>query len=228
MLKSLKQELYIFKEKKRMVVWREVLWLYTFLFMVWGAYRLFFRMPVWFEEVFIKALVFGLPVVYLAKKNKWSVRDLGIKGDKFFQSVYLGLGLGVILGFAGQIGNIIRHGTLVFENYGLNSETIGTFMILALVTAFWEGLVFMGYLLQRLDKVVKSEQVLVVVVGLMFAMIHAPALLVQGMASGQMMVSLLLLLLLGVGSSILMLRQRNLIAPVMAQAMWGVTVFMFR
>jgi len=140
----------------------------------------------------------------------------------------LGLGLGVILGFVGQLGNVIRHGTLIFEGYGITSEALGGFIVLSLVTAFWEELVFMGYILKRLEKVLVREGIRVAVVGGMFAILHFPALATSGTSILQLVISLILLTLLGMGNAILMLRQKNLIAPIMAHALWGVTVFLFR
>ena len=225
---SLKDRLFLIKEKKHLVVWREMAWFYVLLIMLWGIYRLFFRFPILIEEVFFKALVFGLPVWWLARRNKWSLKSIGISGDGFFQSVYLGLGLGVILGFLGQLGNVIRHGTLVFEDFGLTSEMMGGFIILSLVTAFWEELVFMGYFLKRMSGVIANEQHRVIIIGLLFSFLHVPALWIQGMPMLQIVISLLLLTLLGMGNAILMLRQKNLIAPIMSHALWGVAVFLFR
>ena len=136
MLDSLKDKFYLTVNKKSLLVWREMVWFYTLLFLVWGAYRLFFRMPVWIEEAVFKAIVFGVPVFLMARKKKWTLESLGITSNNFFQSVYLGLGLGVILGFVGQLGNVIRHGTLVFSDFGMSSEQIGGFLVLSLVTAF--------------------------------------------------------------------------------------------
>jgi len=88
--------------------------------------------------------------------------------------------------------------------------------------------VFSGWVLTKLSSVIKREQLLVVVVGIMFSVLHIPALLVQQLSIFQVLLSVVLLVGLGVANSILMLRTRNLIAPVMAHALWGVTVFLFR
>jgi membrane protease YdiL (CAAX protease family) len=134
----------------------------------------------------------------------------------------------VILGFFGQLGNIVRYGSLQLQIHGMTSEAVGGFLILTLITAFWEQLVFTGYLLGKLVGVVRNEQKLVIVVGGMFALLHVPALVVQQLAWGQVVIATTLLLLLGMGSAILRLRQKNLIGAVMAHALWGVTIFLFR
>jgi membrane protease YdiL (CAAX protease family) len=67
-----------------------------------------------------------------------------------------------------------------------------------------------------------------VVAGL-FSLIHLPALvLVQEMGAAQLLLSQILLFSLAMGNGILMLRVKNLIAPIMAHSLWGVTVFLFR
>jgi membrane protease YdiL (CAAX protease family) len=183
---------------------------------------------VWVEEGLFKAIVFGLPVVWLVRKEGLGWRDLGISGDNFFVSVYLGLALGVVLGLVGQVGNVMRYGILQIQSQGLTSEMLGGFLILSLVTAFWEQLVFAGYLLHSLSRVIRDEQLLVVVVGSGFALLHLPTLVVQQLDWGQIALAVGLLLVLGTGSAILRLRQKNLIAAVMAHALWGVAIFLFR
>jgi membrane protease YdiL (CAAX protease family) len=75
---------------------------------------------------------------------------------------------------------------------------------------------------------VKQEQRLILIVGGMFSFLHVPALVVQQLGRGQMILSLLLLLSLGMGNAILMLRTKQLMAPVMAHVLWGATIYLFR
>lgn len=218
------------KEHQHLVIWHRVIGLYVFVLLTWGLYRLLFRFPVWFEESVLKALVFGMPVLWLAlRRDGWKFTHLGFTGERLFSSVYLGLGLGVFLGFLGQIGNIIRHGGIELSSFGLTSESLGGFLLLALVTAFWEELLFVGYILQRLEAVIADEWLRSSLVAGLFAFLHVPSLLfVQKVTFAQGVVYLVLLFTVGLGNSILMLRTRNLAAPILTHALWGVTVYLFR
>lgn len=203
--------------------------MFIFVFMLWGFYRyLSLSVPLWLEEVVIKGVVFTLPIFLFPPTPKPILKTLGISRHNFLQSVYLGIGLGMSLGLAGQAGNLIRHGQFSFESYGITSGTIGSFLILSLVTAFWEQLLFAGYFLSKVAKFIKSEIYQVMIVGFGFSLIHLPALLHNHSTPSQIILNLLLLFSLEVSCGILRLRLNNLIAPIMIHAMWGVTVFLFR
>ena len=201
---------------------------YGSIFIIWSLYRVFFHNSVWVEETIIKGLFFSLPLL-IVPIEKMTAKALGITSANFLQSVYLGITLGLILGLAGQIGNYIRHQTILFSNYNLTSANIGAFLILSLITAFWEQLLFTGYFLHQSSRITKNELIQVTLVGLLFSLIHLPALaFVNTISISQLVLSLGLLFTLGISCAILRLRQHNLIAPIMAHALWGVTIFMFR
>lgn len=202
---------------------------YLLVFSVWVFYRLFFHLPLWFEELFLKGIVFGGPVflVTLAERRRFEALGLTLTG--LFPATYLGILLGMALTTVGLVANVVRHGgEVIFSPYGLTSGTIGWFLILALVTAFWEELFFCGWLLSRLMRRFGSEWVSVGVMAVGFGFIHLPALVLSGLGWTEVGLSLWLLLTLGFANGVLMLRVRNLAAPILAHALWGVSVFLFR
>lgn len=197
--------------------------------LIWTIYRYTLKLPVWVEETFIKGLVFSIPLILIPLKTSHILPALGITRQNFFKSVYLGITVGIILGFSGQIGNLIRHGYFNFNSYGLTSATIGNFIILAIITAFWEQLLFTGYFLARLKNTINNETYRVLIVGMGFTLIHLPALIfIQHLGLSAILFSSFLLLSLGVSCAILRLRLNNLIAPIMIHAFWGITIFLFR
>jgi hypothetical protein len=218
------------RNQNPLMVWREVMWVFALILIIWGMYRFLLSYPVWFEETVLKGLVFGGPVFWVSfKKNSWSFKDLGITAAHLLPAVHLGLLLGFLLGLVGQLGNLLRYGQISLTDYGLTSETLGGFLILSLVTAFWEQLVFAGYMLRRIFLVTKNELIAVMVVALLFVAIHLPALiLIQKMGGPMLIVALLMLFLLQMGCGILRLRINNLAAPLLAHALWGVTIYLFR
>jgi len=106
-------------------------------------------------------------------------------------------------------------------------EMFGNLMILGLVTSFWEELLFMGYFLPRIVKDLGSEVVAVAVVALMFAVLHVPIQVAQGVETAQIVVRFILLYSLGFGNAVLYLRMKNLAAPIFAHLAWGSVIYLF-
>jgi len=204
--------------------------IYSGLLIVWAAYRYFFHLSIWIEEIVIKGLIFSLPLFLFPLPGKNMLETIGISRKNFFSSVYMGVLIGMLLGFAGEIGNFLRHNALLFSAFGLDtSGKLGAFLILSLITGFWEQLLFSGYFLEQVQLIVKDEVNAAVITSLLFSFIHMPAyIFVQHMSWSQTILSLCLLFTLGIGCSIIKFRQKNLIAPIMTHALWGVTVFLFR
>lgn len=215
-------------ERRHLQVWHRVLGFYTYLLILWGFYRVLSPFPVWVEEVVLKGLVFGLPVFWLVfHREKEDFSSLGITMKNFYQAVCMGLSLGILFWGIGQLAVYLRSGELsAFTRIQPTSGEFGAFLLLALVTAWWEELVFTGYILGRLARITQSEFSGAVMTAMMFGGLYLPALLLRGNTLSQTLLQLFLLLLLGFSNSVLMLRTGNLIAPILSHAFWGVTVYL--
>lgn len=226
---NLRDRVYWIKEHEHLAVWHRVLGLFMFVLIIWGMYRFLFRLPVWFEELVLKGLVFGLPVLWVVFRwEGWRWQDLGIRLKGLLPSVVFGLGLGMSLGIVGNLGYFWRMGEMI-TGWSITAPQLGTFLVLALVTAFWEGLFFAGYVLKKLQVVLVDEWLRAWVVAGMFTLVHVPALLfVHSFQMSQVLVYGLLIMSVGLANMILMLRTGNLAAPILAQTLWGTTVFLFQ
>ncbi|MBI4035156.1 MAG: CPBP family intramembrane metalloprotease [Candidatus Chisholmbacteria bacterium] len=205
-------------------VLHDVIGLYTLILVAWGFYRLLFRFPVWVEELFLKPVVFGLPVLYRLRQDKgksWRERleSVGITRTNWWAGVSLGLAVGVFYLLVGGLGMVLRGGDVIgFEV----KESVIVIMVLAVATAISEQLVFMGYILTRLNDFWKHEWWSVTLTSVLFGLIHVPILVWGLRLPGETVVAqFLLIMLLGFGNGIVMLRVRNLVAPVLAQMLWG-------
>jgi len=227
-LERLRRNYWQYRERKHILAWRRVVGLYVFLLMVWGVYRFLSPLPVWVEETLLKGLVFGGPVWWLTfKVEKLGFASLGISTKRLFEAAYLGFSLGAFFWIFGQLANILRfQGILTIRDIQPTSAEFGGFLLLALVTAWWEELVFMGYLLPRLTLLLNQEWKAALLTSSLFALLYVPAILVRGSSVAQLIIQLLLLMALGLGNSILMLRTRNLAAPILTHALWGVTMYL--
>ena len=227
-LEQLRNRWFLVKEHKHLEVLHRVIGFWVYLVLVWGVYRFLSPLPVWIEEIFLKAIIFGLPVFYLVlKKEKSNLQSLGISAKNLFESVYLGLALGVFFYFVGQVSNFLRYrGVLTVQDWQVTSAELGGFLLLALVTAWWEELVFMGYILQRMSSVMRHEWKAALATAVMFSLLYVPSLLIRGVTGWQFLLQMVLLFSLGLGNGILMLRTRNLAAPILAHTLWGAMVYM--
>ncbi len=211
------------------VSWQKLILVYSGLLCVWSLYRVLFHNSVWMEEILIKGIVFSIPLLIVPLSGKNQLQTIGISLKNFFPSVYLGIIIGLVLGLAGELGNFLRYNSLQFSSYGLESGKIGAFLILSLITAFWEQLLFSGYFLEQFKAITHNEMIATILTSVLFSLVHLPAyIFVQHLTGNQIAFSLILLFTLGMGCSIIKLRQQNLIAPIMAHALWGVTIYLFR
>ena len=212
---------------KKYSLLHDVVWVYTLILVVWGFYRLLFRFPDWVEELILKPIVFIGPVWYRLSREQgktWRERwvSLGITGKNLPVAVVLGLALGVFYLLMGKLG-VMLNSAGVGASGGENNVGIGITLGLALATAISEQLVFMGYMVTRLTDFWKNEWLGVGITALLFAVIHVP-ILVFGyqLPIGVIASQFLLTFFLGMGNGLVMVRTRNLAAPVIAHSLWGV------
>lgn len=207
----------------------KVISIYIGMYIIWAMYRAFFHTSLWIEEIVIKGAIFMLPLIVLPLGKKEPLRALGITTTNFFKSASIGIGVGVALGLAGASLNLIRYQTLLPASIsGIITGQIGAYIILAIITAFWEQLAFSGYFLTQLITTTNNEITAVSLTGILFSLIHLPAyLFLHHQSLPALIINLVLLVMLGAGCAILQLRTKNLIAPIMAHVMWGVMLFLF-
>lgn len=206
----------------------ELVAVYTLILIVWGFYRLLFRFPEWVEELILKPGVFLVPVAIKLRRERGSLKEklasVGITSSNWQTAIILGLALGGVYLFAGKMGMVYGRGG--FGGGGENA--LWLVAVVAIATAISEQLVFMGYLLPRLVSIWKDERWAVVTTAALFGIVHLPILVFgYGLPFPIIAGQFLLVFLLGLGNSIVMLRVKNLITPVLSHALWGLAVLWF-
>jgi len=241
MIKHVIDRLKIFSNRKEYLALHDLLRFYTYLLVVWGFYRVLFRFPGWVEELILKPIVFLLPVLTLVAHEKKNITNpfagklkvnwasLGIRWKNLFAALAYGLSLGVFYLFVGRMGQFFRFGGVVSNPYGSQLINPVLVLVLALATSVSEEVVFMGYLLPRFQKIWKDEWRSATVIAVLFAVLHLPVLIFSyrfpiSLVLGQF----LLTFILGFGNSVLMLRLKNVAAPIMSHWLWGMAVLLFR
>lgn len=195
------------------------------LLLVWVAYRAFFRMPVWFDEGFAKAVVFGIPVMWFAARSRFIAQNIGLDPSKMIAGLNLGTAVGGLYGFAA-----------ILARFGVGQEMVpGAFFmtdqflylaLMALLTAWWESLFFFGLPVQYLKSVAGwlSDWWIGMFVVVLFLLFHAPLRLTLSGGSSAFVAQMGVLTLFVLGQFMVYTRTRNLYALVLSHFFWGLVI----
>ena len=117
----------------------------VYLLVVWGFYRFLFQLPEEIEELFIKPIVWLIPVIILLGKERLGLDSLGFTLKNLFPAIYLSLGLGAVFVMEALVINYVKYKGF---NFGANIGDLPFMKSLGLsfATAFSEEVAFMGYL----------------------------------------------------------------------------------
>ena len=90
--------------------------LFTFIFVVWGLYRLIFRLPENVEEIVLKPLIWLVPTFYLVfKKEKRGMESLGYTNKNLKKSIGKGLIFSLFFLVVGISLNYLKNGFFSFQ-----------------------------------------------------------------------------------------------------------------
>jgi len=201
---------------------------YAAVFVLWGIYRLVFRLPEEVEETFLKPIVFVGIVMLIEKPKNWLKYFIEIWGSgDWIRSA----GWGLLFGF----GYIVVYGFSSFLSFGnlqlgeLTASSILAFTLIGILTSIWEEWLFPGYIFNHIKADIKNIWSARLSTAAMFALVHSPILIFWYKFSLQTVIfQLMMLFILGTGNVILKEKFKNLIAPVISHFGWGLAVFLFR
>lgn len=209
---------------------RRVFGLFAFIFLVWGCYRLIFRLPENFEELFLKPILWLGPTFWLVlKKEKKKISSLGLTSKNFFKSLYLGIGLGMIFALVGLLTNFLKYKGFQFKSFPGSSFAFLVPLAVSFVTAICEETVFRGYIFNRLKEVLKDEWTANFLAGVMFVMIHLPISIFVFHYTFILLVGYsILVFLFSFGSAIIFARTQNIVSSVLAHVFWSWPILLFK
>lgn len=221
-----------FFDKWRIELMRRTLMVYVVIFVLWGLYRLLFRFPVLVEELFFKPLIF-LPSLFSVlvgegKKLGQFLRVFGFRKKGLSISIYYGLTLGAVYVLAALLGRLVFSRDIMVHRFAIDTPRLLGVFTLSLITALWEQIVFSGFILLRFMRVLRDEWKSAFLTSLLFTFLHLPILWLEvGNQLSFVIVQLLLLSLVGFGNAVLMLRTRNILAPILSHAFWALALGIF-
>jgi hypothetical protein len=199
--------------------------LLTLTLVMWVIYRSLFTFPVWFDETVGKAIFFGVPVwLYVTVTRSRTVLD-SFASHKVKHGLLLGLAIGGIFGFVGSILSLISKSSGVEAVMLFNSTQFWREFMLAMLTAFWETLLFFSFVMAALEKKYGDWSVwqVIVLTSVIFVLFHIPNTFLR-FATPQVSAQLSLLALFAVGQASLFAATRNGYALVLSHAIWGMVL----
>jgi hypothetical protein len=200
----------------------------AYILVVWGFYRLIFRLPEELEELVVKPIIWLLPIVYQTRKEGLGLASIGITLKNIFPSIYFSLGLGAIFVIVAVIANFAKYGGLNF-GAALPDKPLFASLGLSFATAFTEEVTFRGYLFNRLWLAIGSEWWANAVTSTIWVLIHVPILIFVWKFDIASSVSYLLLTgLFGVGSAFIFARTKNVFSSVFLHVLWEWPIILFR
>ncbi len=188
-------------------------------------YRFSIVAPTWFDELFMKALLFGLPFWLYAKKSKHPPSFFGLEPKKFWVGAFNGLALGGLFSFVAILASSARKSSILIPGL-FQSNSFWWEFTLAFATAWWESLFFYGLILPVLKLKVKGEVNALAYTTLLFLLFHIPNLLLKVGLSASLQ-PLLLLGFFAFGQGILFLRTKSIATVVVSHAFWGMALFVY-
>lgn len=207
---------------------KNVVYLASFLLVVWGFYRLIFKLPEEVEELFIKPIIWLLPVFYFLRKEKAGFSSLGFTFRNFFPAVYLSFGLGFLFLLEALLINYLKYGSFNFAAY-IGDKPFLASLGLSFATAFSEEVAFRGYLFNRVLSISKNEIFSNLSTSFVWALIHVPVVVfVWKLELTAALLFLVLTTLFGIGSAFVFARTKNIFSSILLHVFWEWPIILFR
>ncbi|OGY07983.1 MAG: hypothetical protein A2700_00010 [Candidatus Blackburnbacteria bacterium RIFCSPHIGHO2_01_FULL_44_64] len=209
---------------------QNVLVLYSLLLVVWGFYRVLFKLPENIEEVVIKPVLWLGLLAYFLRKEGVGLRSVGFTSKNLFKSVYLSLGLGVLFVVVAYFSNLAKYeGRVSFSDFGFTGNALVLTFLVSLITAVVEETVFRGYIFGRLAQGLKSDFSANILSSTFWVAIHLPVLVfVYKLSLIDLSLRVVLVAVFGVGSAFLFSRTRNIVSSILLHVLWSWPIILFR
>lgn len=189
---------------------RRLLSYFGYIFLVWGSFRYFIRLPEVVEELWFK------PVIWLVPLFWWQL-SLG-KKIRFFEG---GWGKTLLFGLLGGLIYFVVLRLFIQTQFTLDANRAG----IAAVTAVVEELTFSGFVLSLLVLETKKEGTALGLTALGFALIHLPInLFVFHLPMQSLAGAFLLTFFVGMINGFLRLRSNNVLSAVIAHFIYLILV----
>lgn len=200
----------------------------VYILLIWGFYRILFKLPDEVEELILKPIIWLTPIFFILKKENLGVTSLGITFKNFFPAIYFSLGLGAIFAIEAVILNYVKYGSF---NFGANIGQNGLIFSLGITfaTAISEEVSFRGYIFNRLWGILDNELTANIVTSVVWALVHVPVtVFVWKLDLASAALYLFLTTLFGIGSAFVFARTKNVFSSIFLHVLWEWPIILFR
>ena len=208
---------------------KHVFQLYAFIFVVWGFYRMLFDLPDHIEELILKPILWLTPLIWILRREGLGLSSVGWTWRNLFKSIYLAIGIGMLLAIEGVFINSIKYGSFNFLKENLTQAMLLGALGISLVTAISEETVFRGFIFARVWKFLKNEWTANILTSVMWAVVHLPVtIFVWHYTLEQVIIFMVLTFFFGVVSAIVYARTGNVASSVLLHVFWEWPIILFR
>jgi membrane protease YdiL (CAAX protease family) len=132
--------------------------LYSLIFCLWSGHYLVFQFPSWVDEIFLKPLLIGLPVLFvLYKVEKSSVPAIVGSRNITVQRVVLGVSLGIVLASGRLAVKFFLSHTAEMKVSVLPFNMVILTIMASITIGVLEEFIYRGYFFQRLQDIFHHE-----------------------------------------------------------------------
>ncbi|PIS08784.1 hypothetical protein COT75_04860 [Candidatus Beckwithbacteria bacterium CG10_big_fil_rev_8_21_14_0_10_34_10] len=197
-----------------------VLVYFFYLFSIWGIYRYLSNLSEPWDELIFKPILWLLPIFLIVKRiEKKQLKSLGIVFLKFWKNILIGLGISIFILFEYLLSLVIKGKPISFNPLNLGLIAFLIYSLSAFFTAVSEEIVFRGFLMTRINKVINSKLGSNIIVGILFFVIHLPILIFdQSQTFLGLGKHLSLAIGLGLIDGYVFWKTKGIIAPIVAHA----------
>ena len=202
---------------------------WAWVLLIWSLYRYFFHLPEWFDEFIAKPMVFIGPVLwFIQKKEHRTLESIGLTTRNIFNSIYIGLGFGMLFAIEGIAAHAIKYGKVdvtpiaAFREYGF------FLLIISFATALSEEILSRGFVFSRIYEKTKNLPYRAFMGSVLFILLHVPILVTSNHLTGSTLVLFFITdFVLAFANSMLFASTGSLVAPILVHIFWNMTVALY-
>jgi len=196
--------------------------LFTFIFVVWGLYRLIFRLPENVEEIVLKPLIWLVPTFYLVfKKEKRGMESLGYTNKNLKKSIGKGLIFSLFFLVVGISLNYLKNGFFSFGGI-FSKDIFWPTVLLSFITAISEETVFRCYIFNRMAEILKNDWLANLISSVGFCLVYLPiSVFVYHYNLPQIFIFLTLTFLFSIGSGVLFSWTGSIWSSILVHVFWA-------
>lgn len=205
---------------------KHVISYYSFLLVIWGFFRALFKLPEPIEELFLKPVIWLIPLVIILRKEGLGLESLGWTYKGLMKSIFyvvVGGGLiymGVVFALGLIFGDNLDKLNLISMFAEKRGILLGGFGI-SIVTAIVEETAFRGFIFNRFLKIFGDEFLASLINVIAWVLIHIPVFIfVYHMGTDDLLLRGILSGVFALGAGYLFARTRNILPSIFLHIFW--------